>query len=320
MENKYGFTKMNLDEFNVWLQNQQISRTITYIQQHHTYNPDYDSFNGNNHFQLQQAMKNYHVNDNGWRDIGQHFTVFPDGAIVSGRSMEYAPACIKGINAHSICIENLGNFDLNGDTMRDVQKQVIVQVVAMLAVRFNVQVNTDKILYHHWFNLDTGERNNGTGTNKSCPGSNFFGGNKVADAQNHFIPLINEAVTNLDVKKKNVEPLKYVFVTANRLNVRIGAGTNFRKASGKAPVELGNILRVFEVKDGWCKISNTRDYWVSGKYTKEVMKAEVTASTLNIRKGPGTGYTKVGKLVAGQKVYIYAEEGAGAKSMKMISG
>ena len=87
MKKKYGFLKMDINEFRQWLTNLRVARTILYIQQHHTYIPDYDDFNGSNHFQLQQSMKNYHVNERGWRDIGKHFTIFPDGTLLTARSM-----------------------------------------------------------------------------------------------------------------------------------------------------------------------------------------------------------------------------------------
>jgi hypothetical protein len=33
-------------------------------------------------------MKECHVQQNGWADIGQHLSIFPDGTIVTGRSFE----------------------------------------------------------------------------------------------------------------------------------------------------------------------------------------------------------------------------------------
>lgn len=313
MEKKYGFLKMSLQEFKFWLKNQKIARTILYIQQHHTYIPDYEDFKGSNHFQLQQSMKNYHVNENGWRDIGQHFTIFPDGTIVTGRNLEYSPACIKGINSNSVCIENLGNFDVNGDTMSNLQKKSILEVTAELTIKFNIPINSDKILYHHWFNLETGERNNGTENNKSCPGTNFFGGNKVSDSQNNFIPLIKPIANKLSPDKKAVKILKYISVTASRLNVREGAGINFKKVTDRKGVELGTVLRVFKEHHGWYKISNQKEHWVSGKYTMKVKKAKVTAKVLNLRKGPGTNFMVIGKLLAGQEVFIYSEKGSWCK-------
>jgi len=190
MTSKLGFTKLSISEFEQWIANLKVAKTILYIQQHHTWNPSYISFKNDNHFELQLAMKNYHVNNHGWMDIGQHFTTFPDGSILTGRSLEQTPACIFGFNANAICIENLGNFDLGKDTMTAAHKETIVRMTAALCKKFNIPVNSQKIVYHHWFNLSTGERNNGTKNNKTCPGTNFFGGNKVADCEKNFLPLV----------------------------------------------------------------------------------------------------------------------------------
>lgn len=76
METKYGFTKMTIKEFETYMENLRIARTILFIQQHHTYIPSYVHFKGNNHFELQKSMKNTHINTNGWADIGQHFKIF----------------------------------------------------------------------------------------------------------------------------------------------------------------------------------------------------------------------------------------------------
>jgi predicted component of type VI protein secretion system len=73
------------------------------------------------------------------------------------------------------------------------QRETIIQMTAILCRRFNIPVNTQSIVYHHWFNLSTGQRNDGSSNNKSCPGTNFFGGNKVIDCSTYFLPLILQA-------------------------------------------------------------------------------------------------------------------------------
>jgi hypothetical protein len=193
MTKKFGLVKWSIREFEEWLNSIQLARTVLVIQQHHTFSPCYADFNGSNHFELQQGMKNYHISHNGWADIGQHFSTFPDGSILSGRPLEQAPVCIKGQNTTSICLEHLGNFDSGKDDMLAEQRETIIQMTAILCRRFNIPVNTQSIVYHHWFNLSTGQRNDGSSNNKSCPGTNFFGGNKVIDCSTYFLPLILQA-------------------------------------------------------------------------------------------------------------------------------
>lgn len=310
METKLGFTKMNGDEFKAYIVNLRIARTILYIQQHHTYIPSYIHFKGNNHFDLQKSMKNTHINQNGWADIGQHFSVFPDGSILTGRSIEKSPACIYGNNANSICIENIGNFDSGQDEMTNEQKEAIVQVTAALCSKFSLSPNTNKIVYHHWFNLATGERNNGTKNNKSCPGTNFFGGNKVNDCEQNFIPLVKN---NINPNNPAITVLKYVYVTATSLNIRLDAGVNYAKATERNSVQYGAILRVYEEKNGWYKISSSAKYWVSGRYTQTVTRAVVNTDDLNIRSGIGTSFPIVGKLMKDQEVFIFKEKSGWVK-------
>ena len=60
-----------------------ISRSVDKIQQHHTWLPNYANFNGSNHFTMQRNMQHHHVANNGWSDIGQHFSIFPDGVVLT---------------------------------------------------------------------------------------------------------------------------------------------------------------------------------------------------------------------------------------------
>lgn len=307
MKTKYGFDLMTVDEFVRWFSNFKIARTILYLQQHHTFNPDYHLFNGSNHFELQKGMKDYHVQANGWTDIGQHFTIFPDGMVMTGRSLEISPAGIKGKNANSICIENLGNFDRNFDVMTQEQRASIVKVTATICSRLSIPINTDRIVYHHWYRLDNGDRNNGNGGNKSCPGTNFFGGNKVADCQANFLPLVLSELNGINSTTGD-KILKYVSVTATSLNIREKADANSDKVADRESVKLGAILRVYEEKDGWLRISSSKQHWVSGQYTREVTRATVKASSLNVRNRPNIDGIKLRAVRQGEELFIYEEK------------
>jgi len=307
MQTKFGFTKMSVTEFEIWISNLRVGRTILKIQQHHTYVPSYIHFTGNNHFERQLAMKNHHANQNGWQDIGQHFTIFPDGTILTGRGLENAPACITNQNASAICIENFGNFDSNGDTMTHLQKDAIITVTAALCKKFNLPVNSNAIVYHHWFRLDSGRRNNGSGNNKSCPGTNFFGGNKVVNFEQHFAPLVTAKLNRSPIKTDTSAILKYVSVNTDALNIRTQPKASSPKAKERSSIEIGAVLRVYKEKDNWYKISNSLEHWVAGKYTIEVKRATVKATILNVRTGPGTNFPKAVSILKNEEVFVFED-------------
>lgn len=202
MKQQNGFILMELDEFKDWLGKQNFKRTIKLIQLHHTYIPNYSHFQGNNHFGLLISIKNSHL-QRGFSDIAQNITIFPDGMIAICRPFDIAPAGIKGANEYGICIENIGNFDKNGDIMTKEQKEAIIEVVALLCKKFNLDVNTNTIVYHHWYDLNTGKRTDGIGVTKSCPGTNFFGGNTVEAANKNLIPLIRQKLNTKTIPTLN---------------------------------------------------------------------------------------------------------------------
>lgn len=55
-----------------------------------------------------QEIRRWHVQDNGWSDIGYHFVIDRDGTVVEGRPLEKAGAHVRGHNEHSIGICLLG--------------------------------------------------------------------------------------------------------------------------------------------------------------------------------------------------------------------
>jgi len=190
------FILFDLAEFSSWLDGLTVNRTISLVQNHHTFIPSYKDFNGHNHFDRLRSMEEAHL-QRGFTEIAQNLTIFPDGTVAVCRAFDTAPAGIKGANKHGLCIENLGDFDTGKDQMTAAQRDTILKVNALLCQKFNLTPNTDSIVYHHWFDLNKGIRTNGTGTTKTCPGTGFFGGNSVDSAQANFIPLIEQELAAL---------------------------------------------------------------------------------------------------------------------------
>jgi hypothetical protein len=185
------FILLDLSEFDFWLEAQIIKRKIALIQQHHTYVPSYKHFNGSNHFQLCRSMERAHK-ERGFAGIAQNFTTFPDGKIMVCRSINTIPAGIKGANTAGVCIESLGNFDKQKNSMSTQQQECIVHITKSLLRRFKLEANEDTVVYHHWYDLNTGKRiiEEDTGATKTCPGTNFFGGNTVEAFKAGLLPLL----------------------------------------------------------------------------------------------------------------------------------
>lgn len=193
IERKGDFILMNRLGFRNWLKRQEISRDIKLVQNHHTYIPNYSHFKGDNHFALCESMKRSHLK-RGFSNIAQNITTFPDGLIMINRPLNTAPAGIKGANSKGICMEHVGNFDEGGDEMSKEHKKTILWLNSELCFKFDLFPSTSTIVYHHWFDLKTGKRRDGAGSTKSCPGTNFFGGNKVQDCEQLFIPQVLKQV------------------------------------------------------------------------------------------------------------------------------
>lgn len=191
IETMANYKSFKIEEFKKYMDSITVTRKIVRVQLHHTYSPSYTHFKGDNHVSLQNGMRNYHMNTNGWDDIAQHFTIFPDGVIMTGRSLNVTPIGIKGANTGAICIECVGNFDKGGDVMSDAQKNAIVGAVKILLDKFNLTAEKG-VTYHAWWSSDGKDLGDYIKSHsvKTCPGTNFFGGNGLTAYEKNLMPLI----------------------------------------------------------------------------------------------------------------------------------
>lgn len=86
-----------------------------------------------------QDIRRWHVEDNGWEDVGYHYFIKLDGEIQKGRDIEKVGAHCKGRNKHSIGICYCGGLDENGkpaDTRTDKQKASLYLLITRLLKRF----------------------------------------------------------------------------------------------------------------------------------------------------------------------------------------
>ena len=280
MKSAYGFTRFDTeDEFKNWLKNKSVSRTVNRLQIHHTGSPSYSNFfksNGTHEDELtrQKNMKSFHVNSRGMSDIAQHFTVFPNGKIVTGRSLNSNPAGITGWNTGAICVEIYGNFDKGQDTMKDAQKKAVIMLYGELCKKFKLTPSTNTIRCHAWFT------SGGTylgdyypaKSRKSCPGTAFMGfGNSKSAIANNFIPLVKNYISGGSAStstSNSTSSLGVYRVNVDELNVRQGPGTSYPITT---VVHKGEAYTITQMSGSWGKLKSGAGWMnCSSKYCIKV--------------------------------------------------
>lgn len=100
---------------------------------------------------------------------------------------------------------------------------------------------------------------------------------------------------------------KAVKVTTSVLNVRTGAGTGY---AIKGQVYSGQHYISSAASGGWYKIwYDGTEGWISGGYASAVTgvsAVKVTTDVLNVRNGPGTGYSIAGQVYVNQ-LYFWTQ-------------
>ena len=337
-ESRYGFTKMNVNEFKSWIQKQG-NYNYNGIQIHHTYSPSYANFykaNGTHEDELtrQRNMQSYHVNTNGWDDIAQHFTIFPNGAIVTGRSISNTTAIgIRGWNYNKICIEIYGNFDKGGDVMTNEQKQAVIAVYGELCKKFNITPSVSTLRCHAWFTSGgtyLGDYSSSRSA-KTCPGTNFMGfGNTREAIEKNFIPLVKNYISNGASSNSSAVATNYIVkINTDSLNIRKGPGATY---SIVGELGRGEAYTIVQTQNGWGKLKSGVG-WINLAYTKRVSNTtaasatvqmsnylvKVTAYSLNVRKGPGASYDISGTVKKGE-VFTITETQNGWGKLKSGAG
>jgi hypothetical protein len=108
-------------------------------------------------------MWRFHTLTNGWRDIAQHITIAPDGAIWLGRNWNWPPASATGFNGNEssgpFMFEMIGNFDVAHDLFDGEQRATALEVVARVQRRFGLMPET--LVFHN--SMST----------KTCPGTSI---------------------------------------------------------------------------------------------------------------------------------------------------
>ena len=287
MKTQNGFTLLeNKKDVKNWLAKQKVTRTITRLQVHHMDAPSYSTWEKTDkkvftepHFGRTQSLNDYGkrtwgsgASDGHGHYIAQHFNVFPDGKITTGRNLNSTPIGIRGWNTNAICIEIYGKFDKGHDVMNTKQKEAVIYLYGELCKRFNIPVDTKHIRPHCWFTargIYLGKYNPSRSA-KTCPGTNFWGVGCSKDGFAKFIADVKAYVNGkapVEEKPKETKVNKEgkVNVSSGTLNVRESYdadSTKLGELKDNAKVEI-----VATVSNGWLRIKYKDGYgYVNSKY------------------------------------------------------
>lgn len=121
---------------------------------HHTWKPNYTTLKNSTPEKANTGMKNTHIK-NGWGDIGQHISTFPDGTILIGRNFSKKPVSIANRNTGNFAMEQVGDFDLGKDIITVKQRQIVLELIKYFSNKGT------KIVFHRDY------------SSKTCPGTSL---------------------------------------------------------------------------------------------------------------------------------------------------
>ena len=288
MKTQNGFTLLeNKKDVGDWLAKQKVTRKITRLQVHHMDLPNYSTWKKTDkkvfsepHFGRTQSLNDYgkktwNYSDGHGKYIAQHFNVFPDGMITTGRHLNSTPIGIMGWNTNAICIEIYGDFDKGKDVMTKAQKEAVIALYGELCKRFKIPVDTAHIRPHCWFTAGgtyLGKYNSSRSA-KTCPGTNFMG---YGCSPSGFAKFINEVKAYVNGKEAPKEEDKASFKqyiakpTVDGLVCRKGPGVEYDKVAMIDTDIAITIVGETKAKDGGTWLKAKSGYYVNKKYMEFV--------------------------------------------------
>lgn len=157
------FKQITREQFAALVRRFDFKRTIDAVHMHHTWRPNHSQYDPNDGHRAILGMFLHHTRVNKWQDIAQHVTIAPDGTIWLGRNWNLPPASAAGHNGNThagpFMFEIIGDFDAGKDTLKDAQRETVIEVIAQVQRRFDLPL--DALRFHSQM------------SSKSCPGSSI---------------------------------------------------------------------------------------------------------------------------------------------------
>ncbi len=118
-----------------------------------------------------RAIYDFHVNTNGWSDIGYNLLIAPDGTVYNGRGTAAQGAHFCGANAETLGVCMLGNFV--AESPATTAMSALTSLGYFLSCEFDIDVNRTAAHQPSGETL-TGLSGHRDGCNTQCPGEQLY--------------------------------------------------------------------------------------------------------------------------------------------------
>ena len=109
---------------------------------------------------VMRSIQAYHIDNNGWCDVGYHFVVSADGTVFQGRDERRTGAHTGGQNTNNAGIALMGNFEIAG--VPEAQLNSAAKITGWVGRTFSISLSRSSVKGH-------GERKS-----TACPGRNLL--------------------------------------------------------------------------------------------------------------------------------------------------
>ena len=224
-----------------------------------------------------------------------------------------------------------------------LNKNTLIPVAAVMLVSSNMNVFANEVEQsksseneYKKITYKTGKSNTKMGKVNSSRGLNVRSTPRVEDGNKLYalangtdLEIIDEQNDWYKVKVENKKSgwvssdyvdlkSKSLYVSATRVNFRSGPSTSY-SIIGK--LSIGDKVEVISTSNGWSKIRyNGKIGYASSKYlsssspeSNTITKKYVNVSSLNVRSGPSTNNSIIGKLSNGDKVEVISTSNGWSK-------
>lgn len=121
-----------------------------------------------------RAIWNYHTGTNNWADVGYNYLIDPNGVIYEGRGNNVVGAHFSGMNARTMGVCMLGNFQTSSPTQ--AMSDALTELLGWKACDIDALPTSSAIFAGNNTNLNVicGHRDSNNPATTLCPGDNLY--------------------------------------------------------------------------------------------------------------------------------------------------